>query len=122
VRECPRIARGSCPVAHTDAPSCCEGKRLAPSRDEALAEIKQTCSLIIYLAGHGWSQAGRYYLLPYDFKVVRREDGSIDIPQSMTTAISEQKLEKALVGIDAANLVLILDTWYSMRCSRSHRR
>jgi len=59
--------------------------------------------LVLYLAGHGITQDGRYHFLPYDFRY--RNEDSI-----RKSAINQNHLQKWLANIKARKTLVLMDT------------
>ncbi len=80
----------------------------------ALAKLKRAepeDTVIIYYAGHGLAVPPRFYLLPHDLGY-QGERTSIDRPsleKMLEHCVSDLELEDAFEGIDAAQVVMVLD-------------
>ena len=59
--------------------------------------------LVLYLAGHGITQDGRYHFLPYDFRY--RNEDSI-----RKSAINQDHFQKWLANIKARKILVLMDT------------
>lgn len=75
--------------------------------DAAFADIAKTMTpqdvFIFFLAGHGKTQDGRFYFIPYDFR--------FQGPKSLeNSAIGQDQLQRWLASIPARHSVLLYDT------------
>ena len=75
------------------------------------SRIRPEDSLTIYFAGHGTAQQNRFYLIPYDLgyagaRTPLSDDGLQTI---LTHSISDTEIERAVEGIDAGQMLLIID-------------
>lgn len=67
-------------------------------------------ALIIYFAGHGTSNADRYYLIPHDgFPTNNGLDVTARRAQLFAASISDRDLENALEPLDVGQLMLVID-------------
>jgi WD40 repeat protein/uncharacterized caspase-like protein len=80
----------------------------------ALNEIKRAepeDTVIIYFAGHGTAQAQRFYLIPHDLgytgERTRLNEGGLQT--ILEHSVSDIELEKAVEGLDAGHLLLVID-------------
>ncbi len=92
----------------------------AATKANALAELTGLAKkvqpedmVIVYFAGHGLAEAGRFYLIPHDIGIGAAADQSNKqaILDAMLAAhgISDLELEDALEGVDAGLLTLVVD-------------
>jgi uncharacterized caspase-like protein len=67
--------------------------------------------LIIYFAGHGTAQDNRFYLIPHDlgYEGSRTALDSAGLQAIHTHGISDLELENAVEGLDAAQIVMVID-------------
>jgi WD40 repeat protein len=66
-------------------------------------------AVLIYFAGHGLAVQPRFYLFPYDLGF----EGSNPMKEIMANLpylISDEELERALEGLDAGHMAMIIDT------------
>jgi uncharacterized caspase-like protein len=63
--------------------------------------------VIIFFAGHGRAQGGRFFLIPYDIAEGAQLRSLSDV---LKRSISDQALERAFEGIDAGKVLLVIDT------------
>jgi WD40 repeat protein len=96
-----QFSRGSIGNLPTDSLSAL--KRIKPSHPED--------AVVIYFAGHGTANKDRFYLIPHDLGV-SNEISALD-EQSLKTllerSISDGELESALEGVDAGQLLMVID-------------
>jgi len=67
--------------------------------------------LIIYFAGHGTAQDNRFYLIPHDlgYDGSRTALDGAGLQAIHTHGISDLELENAVEGLDAAQIVMVID-------------
>ncbi|CAN5422049.1 hypothetical protein BH18ACI2_BH18ACI2_00740 [soil metagenome] len=80
----------------------------------ALAQLKAAQpedTVIIYYAGHGLASQQRFYLLPHDLGYNGKRTGmtNADVNKMLSHSVSDREMESAMEGIDAAQLVMVLD-------------
>ena len=80
----------------------------------ALAKIQTTQpedAVIIYFAGHGTAQGSRFYLVPHDLGYVgqRNQVDAKGVQTILAHSISDLELEAAVEGLEAAQLLLVID-------------
>jgi uncharacterized caspase-like protein len=75
------------------------------------AKIQPEDALIIYFAGHGTAQQNRFYLIPHDLGYAgsRTQLDSVGLQNILAHSISDEELERAVEGIDAGQLALVID-------------
>src|SRR6185295_12158198 len=68
-------------------------------------------TVIIYFAGHGTAQAQRFYLIPHDLGYTgeRTKLNERGLQAILEHSISDVELEKAVEGLDAGHLLLVID-------------
>ena len=68
-------------------------------------------TVIIYFAGHGTAQAQRFYLIPHDLGYTgeRTKLNERGLQTILAHSISDVELEKAVEGLDAGHLLLVID-------------
>lgn len=73
--------------------------------------IQPEDTLIVYFSGHGYSSNDRFYMIPHDVGFRGSNGPASDADWKMITehSISDRELEAAFRGIDAANILLIID-------------
>ncbi len=67
--------------------------------------------VIIYFAGHGTAQAQRFYLIPHDLGYTgdRTKLNEQGLQKILASSISDVELERAVEGLDAGHMLLIID-------------
>src|SRR6185436_14243736 len=78
---------------------------------ELSAKVRAEDVFILYLAGHGKTQDGRFYFLPYDFRYT--SDASI-----AQSGIGQDRLQKWLSGIAARKSIVLSDSCESGSLTR----
>ena len=75
---------------------------------KALTELSSTVqpedALIIYFAGHGTAQDNRFYLIPHDLGAP-----GAGLQTILSRSISDNELKQAVEGIDAGQMLLVID-------------
>jgi len=82
-----------------------------PAMLEKLKATQPEDAVFIYFAGHGTAQQQRFYLLPHDLGYVG-ERSVLDAAGFQTIlehSISDEELERAVEGIDADKLLMVVD-------------
>jgi WD40 repeat protein len=72
----------------------------------ALAGLRPEDTLIVYFSGHGFNDGKRFYMIPYDIGTAASR---ADLTKVTGSSISDQELQEAFRGVDARNIVLIID-------------
>jgi hypothetical protein len=80
----------------------------------ALSKLKNTQpedAVFIYFAGHGTAQAQRFYLLPHDlgYDGERTKLDAASLQMILEHGISDEEIERAVEGIDANKLLMVID-------------
>ena len=67
--------------------------------------------VMIYFAGHGTAQQNRFYLIPHDLGYAGSRDqlDAAGLQTILAHGISDEDIEHAVEGIDAAQIILIID-------------
>jgi uncharacterized caspase-like protein len=83
----------------------------APEALRALKRAEPEDAVVIFFAGHGTADGGRFYLIPRDvgFLGTRDDLGADEFQQMVAGSISDQDLSRSLEGIDAHDIVLLID-------------
>jgi WD40 repeat protein/uncharacterized caspase-like protein len=83
----------------------------APSSLSKIKPVQPEDAVVIYYAGHGTAQANRFFLIPHDlgYNGSRTQLGNSALLTILTHSISDRDLEKALEGVDAGHLLLVID-------------
>lgn len=68
-------------------------------------------AVIIYFAGHGTAQGNRFYLIPHDLGYIgaRTQLDAAGLQKILAHSISDEELEQAVEGIDAGQLLMVID-------------
>jgi WD40 repeat protein len=74
-------------------------------------KIQPEDAVIIYFAGHGTAQGNRFYLIPHDlgYSGSRTQLDAAGLQSILSHSISDEELEKAVEGIDAGQMLLVID-------------
>jgi uncharacterized caspase-like protein len=74
-------------------------------------KIQPEDAVIIYFAGHGTAQGNRFYLIPHDlgYSGSRTQLDATGLQSILSHSISDEELEKAVEGIDAGQMLLVID-------------
>ncbi|MEP6636390.1 MAG: caspase family protein, partial [Acidobacteriota bacterium] len=83
----------------------------APSAVEKLKATQPEDAVFIYFAGHGTAQGHRFYLLPHDLGYAgeRTALNAAGLQTILEHSISDEELERAVEGIDADKLLMVID-------------
>jgi WD40 repeat protein len=73
--------------------------------------IQPEDAVIVYFAGHGTAQGKQFYLIPHDlgYKGPRENLSQAGLQTILDHSISDRELEKLFEGIDAGQLLLVID-------------
>ncbi len=88
------------------------------------AKVKPEDALVIYFAGHGTAQANRFYLIPHDLGYEGGRD-AIDeagLKTILTHSVSDLELQDALEGVDAGQLLMVIDACNSGQALESEEK
>lgn len=68
-------------------------------------------AVIIYFAGHGTAQGNRFYLIPHDLGYIgaRTQLHAAGLQNILAHSVSDEELERAVEGIDAGQLLMVID-------------
>lgn len=68
-------------------------------------------ALILFFAGHGTAQGNQFYLIPHDlgYSGSRENLSAVGLQTILDHSISDRELEKLFEGIDAGQLLLVID-------------
>ena len=82
-----------------------------PAALEKLKATQPEDTVIIYFAGHGTAQGQRFYLLPHDlgYSGERTVLDPAGLRAILENSISDEELEQVVEGIDANNLLMVID-------------
>lgn len=75
------------------------------------AKIQPEDSLTIFFAGHGTAQSNRFYLIPHDLGYAgsRTNLDRAALQTILSHSISDEEIERAVEGIDAGQMLLVID-------------
>jgi hypothetical protein len=88
------------------------------------AKVKPEDALVIYFAGHGTAQANRFYLVPNDLGYEGGRD-AIDeagLKTILAHSVSDLELQDALEGMDAGQLLMVIDACNSGQALESEEK
>jgi WD40 repeat protein len=87
-------------------------------------KVQPEDALVIYFAGHGTAQRNRFYLIPHDlgYKGGRTSLDRDGLRSVLDHSISDQELERAVEGIDAGQMVLVIDACNSGQALESEEK
>ena len=88
------------------------------------AKAQPEDAVVIYFAGHGTAQANRFYLIPHDLGYAGGRD-TMDEPglrAVLEHSISDVELQEALEGLDAGQLLLVIDACNSGQALESEEK
>ncbi len=83
----------------------------APASLQKLKATQPEDAVFIYFAGHGTAHGERFYLLPHDlgYRGERTALNSDGLKMILDHSISDEELERAVEGIDADKLLMVID-------------
>jgi WD40 repeat protein len=83
----------------------------APAAFEKIKPTEPEDTLIIYYAGHGTALESRFYLIPHDlgYEGKRMRLDASGLAAIVEHSISDQEVEHAVEGLDAGQLLLVID-------------
>jgi WD40 repeat protein/uncharacterized caspase-like protein len=75
------------------------------------AKVQPEDALVIFFAGHGTAQQNRFYLIPHDLGYAgsRTELDSPALQKILAHSISDEEISRAVEGIDAGQMLLVID-------------
>ena len=75
------------------------------------AKIQPEDALVIFFAGHGTAQQNRFYLIPQDLGYAgsRTQLNNAGLQRILMHSISDEELERAVQGVDAGQMLLVID-------------
>ena len=87
---------------------------LSPSAPAALSKIQPARpedAVLIFFAGHGAAQGARFYLIPHDlgYAGARNALDAQAVRTILSHGVSDLELEAAIEGVDAGQLLFVLD-------------
>lgn len=83
----------------------------APAAVQQITPAQPEDTVIIFYAGHGTAQGPRFYLIPHDlgYKGNRAALNAHDLQTILERSVSDEELERAAEGLDARNLLMVID-------------
>src|SRR6185295_12413012 len=83
----------------------------APAALRKLKATQPEDAVFIYFAGHGIAQGQRFYLLPHDLGYAGERNAldTAGLQLILDHGISDEELERAVEGIDADKLLMVID-------------
>jgi WD40 repeat protein len=74
-------------------------------------QVQPEDAVIVFFAGHGTAQGNRFYLIPHDlgYDGPREPISKAGLQTILDHSISDRELEKLFEGIDAGQLLLVID-------------
>lgn len=99
----------------------------APDAPAVLRNLKATepeDAVFIYFAGHGTAHGQRFYLIPHDLGYTgeRNELDAAGLQTILDHSISDEELERAVEGIDADKLLMVVDACNSGQALEAEER
>lgn len=75
------------------------------------AKIQPEDAVVIYFAGHGTAQGNRFFLVPHDlgYSGNPRRLNNVGLQSILSHSISDEELESAIAGINAGQMLLVID-------------
>lgn len=88
------------------------------------AKIQPEDALVIYFAGHGTAQQNRFYMIPHDLGYAgsRTQLNAASLQNILAHSISDEELERAVEGIDAGQMALVIDACNSGQALESEEK
>jgi uncharacterized caspase-like protein len=83
----------------------------APAALSKIQPARPEDAVIIYFAGHGTARGARFYLVPHDLGYAgpRNSLDAASMQQILAHSISDTELESAVEGLDAGQLLMVID-------------
>ena len=83
----------------------------APAALQQIKPAQPEDTVIIFYAGHGTAQGQRFYLIPHDlgYKGDRSALDAVGLKTILEHSVSDEELERAAEGLDARNLLMVID-------------
>ena len=96
----------------------------APGAIDKLKALQPEDAVFIYFAGHGTAQGQRFYLLPHDlgYEGKRTELNAAGLQTILEHSISDEELERAVEGIDADKMLMVIDACNSGQALEAEER
>ena len=96
----------------------------APAALRKLKATEPEDAVFIYFAGHGTAQGQRFYLIPHDLGYTgeRTALDAAGLQRILEHSISDEELERAVEGIDADKLLMVIDACNSGQALEAEER
>ncbi len=96
----------------------------APAALARLAQAQPEDAVIIYFAGHGTASGARFYLVPHDLGYTGNRTGvdASAIETILAHSVSDLELESAVDGLDAHQIILVIDACNSGQALEAEER
>ncbi len=84
---------------------------IAAKLAELAKQVQPEDAVIVFFAGHGTAQGKQFYLIPHDlgYNGPRENLSEAGLQTMLAHSISDRELEKLFEGIDAGQLLLVID-------------
>ena len=81
-------------------------------------------AVIVYFAGHGTAKGPRFYLVPHDLGYAGPRAGvdAAAVDMILTHSISDEDIERAMEGVDAGKLLMVIDACNSGQALEAEER
>ncbi len=104
-----------------------KGQPLPTGAPANLAKLKTTQpedAVIVYFAGHGFAVEPRFYLIPHDLGYAGKREAISDagIKRVLANSISDEELVSLFEGIDASQLLFVIDACNSGQALESEEK
>jgi WD40 repeat protein/uncharacterized caspase-like protein len=88
------------------------------------SQVKPEDAVVIYFAGHGTAQQNRFYLIPHDLGYEGGRDAieEAGLKTILAHSISDLELETALEGVDAGQILMVIDACNSGQALESEEK
>jgi WD40 repeat protein len=95
-----------------------------PPALEKLQRTQPEDAVFIYFAGHGTAQGQRFYLLPHDlgYQGERTALDAAGMQMILEHSVSDEELERAVEGIDADKILMVIDACNSGQALEAEER
>jgi hypothetical protein len=91
---------------------------------ERLQPAQPEDAVLLFFAGHGTADGQRFYLIPHDlgYEGSRTSIDDAGLRQMLASSISDEELETAIEGLDAGQLLLVIDACNSGQALEAEER
>ncbi|HVF87793.1 MAG TPA: caspase family protein [Pyrinomonadaceae bacterium] len=96
----------------------------APASLQKLKPAQPEDAVIIYFAGHGTAQQNQFYLIPHDLghAGARTQIDAAGLQSILKHSISDREIEQLVEGVDAGQLLLVIDACNSGQALEAEER